>query len=173
MIKTFGSTSETLQTCDITHLSIGNGQDESVDLKAYAVPTICVPISNHTNQFVRDNYEDLRGLANCCDEDQGFEVDLLLGSDQYWSIVTGEVVRSTSCPTAIGTKLGFVLSGPVERPSDASINLACTHVLKCSTRTIDKEPPCPDEDLKWLWELEAGPLRKGADWGGVEGRIAE
>ena len=41
-------------------------------------------------------------------------IDILIGSDQYWQLVTGEVVKSKSGPTAMNTKLGWVLSGPVE-----------------------------------------------------------
>jgi len=36
------------------------------------------------------------------------EVDILIGSDQYWQIVTGEVRRGESGPTALHTRLGWV-----------------------------------------------------------------
>lgn len=159
MIKTFGSTKETLQTCDIVQLSIGNGngQGECVNLNAYSVPTICSPICNQATRHIQEHYPHLQGLtlANACGEDQEFDVDLLIGCDQYWSIVTGDVVKAKSGPTAIGTKLGFVLSGPVKGASEVNTNLACTHVLKCSTSPIDNEVLRSDQDLKKFWELES------------------
>ena len=41
------------------------------------------------------------------------EADILLGSDQYWSITTGEIVKIRNGPTALDTQLGWVLLGPV------------------------------------------------------------
>ena len=41
------------------------------------------------------------------------EVDLLIGSDYYWSFVTGETRRGDGGPVAVRTKLGWVLSGMV------------------------------------------------------------
>ena len=64
------------------------------------------------------------------------EVDILIGSDQYWQIVTGEVRRGESGPTALHTRLGWVLSGPIQsstRDCDPSVNLvSSTHVLRCA-----------------------------------------
>ena len=37
------------------------------------------------------------------------EVNILIGSDQYWQIVTGEVRRGESGGTALGIRLGWVL----------------------------------------------------------------
>ena len=64
-------------------------------------------------------------------------MDILIGSDQSWQIVTGEVKRGESGPTALCTKLGWVLSGPIESSTcdcDPSVNLVSnTHVLRCAT----------------------------------------
>ena len=40
-------------------------------------------------------------------------MELLFGSDKYWRLVTGEVRCETSGPFAIATKVGWVLSGPI------------------------------------------------------------
>ena len=39
--------------------------------------------------------------------------DILLGSDQYWSLLTGEVIKSNNGPAALNSHLGWILSGPV------------------------------------------------------------
>ena len=44
-------------------------------------------------------------------------IDVLIGSDYYWQIVTGETVRGTEGPVAVSSSLGWLLSGPVSRPS--------------------------------------------------------
>ena len=38
----------------------------------------------------------------------------LIGSDYYWSVVTGETVRGgVDGPVAVHTRLGWILSGPI------------------------------------------------------------
>ena len=39
-------------------------------------------------------------------------VDVLVGSDYYWSIVGSDTVRSDMGPVAVESKFGWVLSGP-------------------------------------------------------------
>jgi len=39
-------------------------------------------------------------------------IDVLVGSDYYWNIVTGDTVVGDKGPVALGSKLGWLLSGP-------------------------------------------------------------
>jgi len=41
-----------------------------------------------------------------------FDISLLVGADHYWDIVGDNVVRGNG-PTAVESKLGYLLSGPV------------------------------------------------------------
>ena len=43
--------------------------------------------------------------------DNSGEIDLLIGSDFYWTIATHEVLRTNGGPTAMSSKLGWLLSG--------------------------------------------------------------
>lgn len=67
---------------------------------------------------------------------------MLIGSDYYWDLVTGGVCRGNVGPTAIHTKLGWVLSGPTSsRELDRrSMNLVTTHVLAVDTQQCDTSP---------------------------------
>ena len=38
-------------------------------------------------------------------------IDMLVGSDYYWQLVTGSTCRGASGPVTVHTKLGWVLSG--------------------------------------------------------------
>ena len=51
-------------------------------------------------------------LADYSSGQHDAEVEILVGSDHYWKIVTGNTKKGESGPTAIQTKLGWVLSGP-------------------------------------------------------------
>ena len=84
-------------------------------------------------------------------------IDILIGSDQYWQLVTGEVVKGKSGPTAMNTKLGWVLSGPVESSTvknEPVTNIACTHVLKCAANPL-MDGVGLDYEMKKFWELES------------------
>ena len=49
-------------------------------------------------------------LANPDRNDQDLEVSILIGSDLYWTLVTGRVRRGMNEPTAVETRLGWVVS---------------------------------------------------------------
>ena len=74
-------------------------------------------------------------LADMCDYKNALEMSILFGEDQYWTVVTGGILHGSTEPTAMETKLGWVLSGPVPGltydPSMA--HLSCLHVLKVDT----------------------------------------
>ena len=86
-------------------------------------------------------------------------MDILIGSDQYWRMVTGEVKRGESGPTALHTRLGWVLSGPIESSThdhDPSVNLvSSTHVLRCATEPSQPQNNDLTGELKRFWDLES------------------
>ena len=51
-------------------------------------------------------------MADSGDVSDTLEVDVLIGSDFYWNLVTGRVIRGKSGPMAIHTRVGWILSGP-------------------------------------------------------------
>ena len=38
---------------------------------------------------------------------------MLIGSDLYWSLLTGEMIKSSHGPVALDSQLGWILSGPI------------------------------------------------------------
>ena len=100
------------------------------------MPLICQPLQGQSvEQVVNDNvcFSGLR-LADYCAKSETLKVDMLVGSDYYWNLVTGHTIRGTQGPTAIHTKLGWVLSGPVchgDPGSQQSSNLVETRLEMC------------------------------------------
>jgi hypothetical protein len=85
-------------------------------------------------------------------------LDILIGSDYYWQLVTGHVIHGDDGPTAMHTKLGWVLSGPVKgTPPDShsNVNIGSTHVLRCSTQLTPSPEATIETNLKRFWELES------------------
>lgn len=52
-------------------------------------------------------------LPDHSDRNSSFYIDMLIGSDYYRDLVTGNVCRSDEGFTAVNIKLGWVLRGPV------------------------------------------------------------
>ena len=162
VIKTFGSEEEGIQTCDSVKFVLKSQYDQSeINLSAYVVPKICEPLQHQFISHAQQSYDHLRNLnlADCSTGIDNSEVDVLIGCDQYWDLVTGEVRRGGNGPTAISTRLGWVLSGPIEDEympvSQPATNLVTTHVLRCATSPTQSQGQGIERDLKAFWELES------------------
>ena len=84
-----------------------------------------------------------------------------MGSDQYWGITTGEIVKIRNCPTALDTQLGWVLSGPVaiDKCSESQTTLV-THVLRVDSKSKTK---ALDRNLRAFWGIESLGILKRED----------
>ena len=119
LIKTFGSDKGSKQQCDVVSLGLNTWNGDTVQLSFLSVPLICDPISDQPITCAMENYEYLANLdlADYSSASDLLEVDVLIGSDHYWKLVMGEVIRNDDGPMAIQTKFGWVLSGPVQELS--------------------------------------------------------
>ena len=151
--------------CDVVHLTL-QGVDEDVDNTALAFPTICSPLNV---QVEIDHYSYLQGIYladhfisdnnNLIPDDT---IDVLIGSDYYWDVVTGDIIRGNGGPVAIHSKFGWLVSGPLK-----GIN---AHVNNVIVELIIEGSPVPnisiDENLelvnslKQFWETESIGITK-------------
>ena len=113
------------------------------------VEKIATPLQNHLSRQIQD-MPHLRGLklAHPVTSDENFAISLLIGADHYWDIVEDTVIRGQG-PTAVASKLGYLLSGPLQtsfiRPSETVVNLL--HTLSSTKKE--------EFDLERFWSLEA------------------
>ena len=123
---------------------------DHMELKLLSVPFICNRIADVPIELCRRNYDYLKEL-DFADTSVYQEPALLIGSDYYWKLVSGETIRSTKGPVAVHTELGWVVSGPIADKSCQSATLF-THVLK-----VDSSPNLRSlkSQLKAFWDLES------------------
>lgn len=159
-IKTFGSAEGHSATCEAVDLGLIMEDGETLKLTALVVPLICNPLTSQPIDYSKGHYDHLLGikLADSADIGDVLEVDLLIGSDFYWSLVTGRVRRGRSGPMAIHTKIGWILSGPVDRQEvSVSLTLTATHALRIDTHPVEWNL---DDQLRRFWELETLGIMK-------------
>ena len=154
-IKTFGSTKSDDTSCDVVQMGIETRDDGTLSITALVVPFICNPLTTQPIDHSGECYDHLWGLelADSADTSDTLEVDVLIGSDSYWNFVTGRVIKGESGPTAIHTRVGWVVSGPANRPeTTVNLALATTHVLKIEACSVEGNL---DDHLKQFWEVES------------------
>lgn len=92
-------------------------------------------------------------LADCSSGHSQLEVDILVGSNQYWDLVTGEIRRGQTGPVVINTVLGWVPSGPAMSSDQDQPSTSLFNVLRVNSSTQDMQTL--DDRLKLFWDLES------------------
>ena len=124
MIRTFGSVAEERRTCDVVRLAMRTIDGGELNLEFLTVPLICEPLTGQPLSLAVTQFPYLKDLelADVDCHGENLEVNVLIGSDHYWKVVSGNVVRGKGGPTAIETRFGWVLSGPID-------GLACNNTV--------------------------------------------
>ena len=151
-IATFAAKSNRVQSCDVVKVIMEMKDGGELLLTLLTTAIICEPIvCRSLNESVRF-YEHLHGieLAEPAGEGELIEFDILIGLDFYWDIITGEVIRGISGPTAVYSRLGWILSGPTVTDSSSLM----THVLTTGVRAIEDKSRL-GEQLASFWKLES------------------
>ena len=92
---------------------------------------------------------------SCIDYGRSSQINpnILIGSDQYWKLMTGEIVKHEQGPIALSTRLGWILSGPVsEREGALPHTTLVTHVLRVDGINENKSL---DKELHSFWNMES------------------
>ena len=152
-IMTFGSREEQPTECDIVKLGIELRGGGCLELKLLSVTHICEPITNAPVDL--ESYPHLKPLEFATDLEKPcqFVPDVLLGSDQYWSLLTGEVIKGEQGPVALDSSIGWILSGPaLVKGAVSQRTTLVTHVLRVDGvsehRSLDKA-------LHSFWNVES------------------
>ena len=118
-IMTFGSHDEVSRVCEMVEVGIVVRGGGTRRLTLYTVPLICEPLACQPITVCQAKFNHLVGLplADQSDGEGRLGIDILIGSDLYWSLLTGKTRRGNGGPVGIETELGWVLSGPVGLPT--------------------------------------------------------
>ena len=116
-IKTFGTASKTDSDCEVVKFGLETIDGELLELTALVVPLICPQLTCQSISRSGERYPHLAGLqlADSANAHDCLEVDLLIGSDYYWSLVTGGMRKGANGLSAVHTRVGWGLwpGGPL------------------------------------------------------------
>ena len=88
-LNTFGGNSFQKQSCELVRFRLKNHVGEEIEITALSYPTICSPLPSK----VKVNYPHLEGLALADSlNDSCGDIDIVIGSDYYWDLVSGETI---------------------------------------------------------------------------------
>ena len=119
------------------------------------MPTIFSPLSEQFIESAKNQYIHLNNiqLSDCNVNKSDSQIDVLIGADDYWDFMTGEVKPGSKDPVAIKTILGWVLNWTFQAQgsSQTSANFCDSHVLKISA--IEQKSICNDKFTRF-WKIE-------------------
>ena len=158
-LNTFGNNKSKRQNCEVFKFNIRSRKGgENIELRAINFPTICSPVKSEVNIENYPHLSDLE-LADIDEHATGNDsIDILVGADFYWHFVTGDVVRGDNSPTAISSKLGWLLSGPSTQ--DSTDNSTRSNLILAG-ESIDDSNLQTDRDIELtsalnrFWETES------------------
>ncbi|XP_060554089.1 uncharacterized protein LOC132715133 [Ruditapes philippinarum] len=144
-LAAFGSSSKKVSHIDTTTVYLLTDTKEMIAIDVLIVATISVPLRNVQQATTALPY--LRGLklVHPVTDDDTFNISLLIGADKYWDIVSNRVIRGNG-PTAVQSKIGYLLSGPLPvSPTDTATD--------CILNVLISKPDT--HDLERFWKLES------------------
>ena len=124
-LSSFGSSQPLYGWMDNVILHIKTRSGELVPVSALVVPAIVAPLANITNASI-SKLSGLNGLrlAHPISREENFEISVLVGDGSYWNLVGDHIVTGDS-PTAVSSKLGYLLSGPLPEPQPTCSSQCC------------------------------------------------
>ena len=154
-LNTFGGEKFTKSVCSLVKLSLKGVSDKKVELTALSFPTLCTNLPARVDLTQYPHLENLEFADTLNSENENEPVDILIGSDRYWDLVSGDVIKGTEGPIAVKSKFGWLLSGPVKAPTNDEVNNTISNLC------IEERPPLETEndilanELKRFWDTES------------------
>lgn len=167
-----------LENNDITHKTVTLWKSVWVKLVvkksnfnfwALSFPVICFPLPNKIDV---SKFPHLNGLEFADEFDEYMQWQIHRHSHQiwyYWNIVNGETVHGESGPTAVKSKLGWLLSGPIGEK--ISRNHISSHLVikgKVDSSYYTNEHDELLNTIKDFWETESIGIKEQLSIGVTE-----
>ena len=158
-INTFRNSQTLLKSIDGVLLVDKTNNHEDILIKALCLAMLCLPILSPSITFLKGQFEKFHGIE-FVDKQSEKDIDLLIGSDLYWSFVTGNIVKSGESGGLfpVETKFGWILSGCVGvggKTQTVNFASSATSEVRIGGKNDELE-----NQLKRIWESESLGINK-------------
>ena len=157
-LNTFGNEQFNKRRCDLITVRLQAKHGEEVKISTLSFPAICSPLQVPVELDKYPHLQDL-DLADASSPEQSSDVDMLIGSDYYWGVINGDLKCSGNGPVAVGSKFGWLLSGPVKSKRNEDgytvTNLVIEGLRKVeliSEQHTDENDLELEEELRLFWD---------------------
>ena len=112
-IAAFGATEASKQTLPVATIHLETTDGTEIPISVLITPRIAQPLHNFPFPYVKQlPYLKNLQLNHAISDSDDINISMLIGAEAYWSIVQEAVVRGPG-PTAVQSKLGYLLSEPL------------------------------------------------------------
>ena len=160
-LNVFGSVTTRKQSYDVVKVKLQGKYNEDAEILALGFSTICSPLPRTVELHQYPQLRELE-LADCTpskeEEKESLAIDILIGCDFHWEIVSGDISRANGGLVAIRSKFGWLLSGPARHNRGAGVESHCNLIVELpnNVTTVPEEGESKIVDeLKKFWETEA------------------
>ena len=120
--------------------------DECTRLTFTEVPSICTPLRRQRIPPSELHKLGGRPLSDAFDHDRQLKVDLLIGLDHYWSVMSGRAIRLSYGLVAQESLFGWVVSGSYPcNEHQVSVSASCPSLVSLNVT---------DAAARAMWELD-------------------
>ena len=136
-----------MRRVEVGTINLQTPNGEGIPIEVIIVPEIAAPLHDFAAIEVH-SLPHFKGLtfAHPITNEHTFEINLLIGSDHYWYVVEDEVIKGLG-PTAVKSKIGYLLSGP--NPTVRQTSTLSTTILHAMMGSAEDE-----FEFRRFWELE-------------------
>ena len=136
-VASFGAQVSVPRKLAVTTIHIHTLNEGQIPVTVLIVPQLAAPIKNSVcTHLSKLSYLKGLSLAHPVTGDENFHISILIGADSYWQFIEDCIVRGNG-PTAVKSKLGYLLSGPLPLPKTTTNTSFHVSILSCTTENTD------------------------------------
>ena len=145
-VSSFGAQVSTPKKFAVATICIHTLNGGRIPVSVLVVPKLAAPIRNSVRTCLHQLlYLKGLSLAHPITSDDNFHVSVLVGADHYWQFIQDHIVRGNG-PTAVQSRLGYLLSGPLPVPQVVETSNFHISMLSCITEEAEHNT---------LWQVES------------------
>ena len=153
ILKRFASNEGLWRCLDVVQVCLKGKDGINVYMEALCVPHICSPLKVPVVSWTKSQYKYLHNLELATPPTDVNKVEVLVGLDYYFSIVSGKTLRGPpGSPIAVESLLGWMICGRSMMPSKS--NEVITNLMYTEEVDVEEEVFGLKEELRKFWEVE-------------------